>query len=166
MYGSDIGTLKQSEVNWEKGRIKRKRSKTRSRSKSVPLVDYVLWQPTFDLLKQFRSKDKHLVLINENGLPLWRESEDEDSSFCRHNNIKTAYFHLLQQLKLTKEQQKPFKTFRKTGASMLDNSVHGRFSEHYLGETPRSIANKHYIHKNGIEFDAAIQWLGQQLRIV
>ena len=132
----------------------------------MPLVDYPLWQPTFELLKKFRSKHKHLALINENNQPLWRETENSEGSFCRHNNIKTAYFHLLQTLKIPSEAQKPFKTFRKTGATMIDNSAHGRFSEHYLGEAPRSIASKHYLHKNGPDFDAAIIWLGQQLKVI
>jgi hypothetical protein len=47
----------------------------------------------------------------------------------------------------------------------LENSQYGRFSEHYLGEAPKTIASRHYAHKNGSEFDEAIIWLGQQLSI-
>ena len=43
----DIAELKPSEVNWETGRIIRKRTKTHKRG-NVPVVNYKLWQETFD----------------------------------------------------------------------------------------------------------------------
>jgi hypothetical protein len=32
---------------------------------------------------------------------------------------------------------------------MLYQSEYGRFAEHFLGEAPHSIANKHYAGQNG-----------------
>ena len=163
MYPKDIATLGQSEVDWEKGRIIRKRTKTRDRSKKVPKVDYLLWQETFALLKECRSADPEIALLNEDGNPLWSE-EDKDGKWKRNNNIKNSFFRLLvKQMKLPKDKRKPLKSLRKTGATLLENSEYGRFSEHYLGEAPHSTASRHYAHKNGTEFDLAVKWLGEQL---
>jgi integrase len=166
MYGSDIGTLAQNEVNWETGRICRKRTKTRNRSENVPKVDYPLWSETFRLLKCFRSEHPTLVLLNNKNEPLVEES-DKDGKWHRKNNIKGLFFQFqFRELGLKKpEQRKPLKSFRKTGATLLEQSVYGRFSEHYLGEAPSTMASRHYVHKNGPEFDEAILWLGKQLGI-
>jgi len=45
----DISELKQSEVDWQRGRITRKRSKT-AKHESAPVVEYPLWQETFVLI--------------------------------------------------------------------------------------------------------------------
>lgn len=168
MYPSDIGQLRQNEVDWMKGRICRKRTKTRDRSENVPRVDYPLWRRTFELLKKFRSDDETLALVNANGQPLWREEEKEDGIFWRDDNIKSSYWQLqTRQLKLKKgdKRRKPLKSFRKTGATLLEQSKYGRFAEHFLGEAPTTIANAHYAHQNGKEFDEAVLWLGEQLKI-
>ena len=166
-YGSDIGTLKKSEVDLVGGRIKRQRTKTRGRSKNVPCVDYPLWKRTRRLLeKLIDTSDGEFALLTEDGLPLWREVENSEGKFCRLNAVKSALFHLQHDvMKLAKKDRKPLKSLRKTGATMLENSVYGRFSEHYLGEAPKTIASRHYAHKNGSEFDEAILWLGKRLGI-
>ena len=164
-YGVDIAALRQDEVDWQAGRISRQRTKTRNRSKSVPKVSYMLWRQTFDLLKKNRSNHPDLVLLNENRKPLWSESE-KHGKFNRNNNVKTAYFHLWEKkLKQTKGF-KPFKTLRKTAASLLEtHKDYGRYAEYFLGEAPSSIAGRHYIQPSTKRFDAALRWLGQQLGI-
>ncbi len=161
MYPKDIATLGQAEVDWVSGRIVRKRTKTRDRSKNVPKVDYHLWTATFALLKEHRSNHPDIALLNEDGNSLWSE-EDKDGKWMRNNNIKNSFFRLLVRMKLPKEDRKPLKSLRKTGATLLENSKYGRFSEHFLGEAPHSTASRHYSHKNGAEFDTAIKWLGRQ----
>ena len=47
----DISDLKPQQVDWEAGRITRKRSKTKTQRK-VPIVSYQLWPTTLALLKQ------------------------------------------------------------------------------------------------------------------
>jgi integrase len=86
----------------------------------------------------------------------WEAAPGTDCPICSSDKGK----------KTTVERcRKPLKSLRKTGASILENSQYGRFSEHYLGEAPKTIASRHYAHKNGSEFDEAIIWLGQQLSI-
>lgn len=163
MYPNDISSLLHTEVDWIGGRIIRKRTKTRDKSEKVPKVDYPLWKETFRLLKECRSDHSTLVLVNESGLPLVEES-DKEGKWKRRNNIKSEFFRLQHRtMKLSAKERKPLKSLRKTGATMLEQSVYGRFAEHYLGEAPSTIASKHYVHKNGPEFDEAIKWLGQAL---
>ena len=159
MYPKDISMLSQDEVDWKQGRIKRQRTKTRERSNNVPKVDYILWRTTFNLLKKCRSKHKTLALTNEQGGPLWVQADDKAKSSA----VECSWKRLIG--KLPKDKRKPFKSLRKTGASLLENSQYGRFSEHFLGEAPKTIASRHYAHKNGSEFDEAIIWLGKQLGI-
>ena len=163
MYPHDISELRQGEVDWENGRINRKRTKTRDSSENVPKVDYPLWPSTFALLKQFRSEDPERVLVNEDGKPLWVESISTNGKLNRNSNIQSAYFQL--QKKVPEAMRRGLKTLRKTGASLLEQSAYGRFSEHYLGEAPKTTASRHYSHRNGSEFDEAVKWLGTQLGI-
>ncbi len=170
MYPKDIAVLAPDEIIWETGRIYRKRTKTRDRSKKVPKVNYLLWKETRDLLKEAYSQrmklfpDKHpeFALLNEDGNPLWSEHE-VDGKWKRNNAVKCSFFRLLNKMKLSKDKKKPLKSLRKTGATLLENSEYGRFSEHYLGEAPHTTASRHYSHKNGEEFDQAIMWLGTRL---
>jgi hypothetical protein len=46
----DISDLQQDEVDWRRGRIKRKRSKEKD-EENVPVVEFQLWPRTFELLK-------------------------------------------------------------------------------------------------------------------
>jgi integrase len=164
-YGVDIAALKQSEVDWAGGRIRRQRTKTRNSSQKVPKVDYLLWRQTFDLLKKSRSDHPELVLLNERGKPLWSETE-KNGKFNRNNNVKTAYFHLWETKFKQTKGFKPFKTLRKTAASLLEtHKEYGRYAEYFLGETPRSIASRHYVKPSPKQFDAACRWLGKQLGI-
>ena len=165
MYPQDISSLTQDEVDWERGRINRKRTKTRNRSENVPKVDYLLWRETFALLKKCRSNHPTLVLLNENGKPLLTEQESKNGKLSRNQNVQFAYRRLQEKMKVEGEAKKGLKAFRKTGATLLEQSIYGRFVEHYLGEAPQTIASRHYAHKNGAEFDQAIKWLGEQLGI-
>ena len=162
MYPQDITFLQQNEVDWEQGRINRKRTKTRDRSEKVPKVDYPLWRETFALLTKHRSNDPNLVLLNREGKPLLTEKQSKNGKLSRNQNIQFAYRRLQEKMKVTGEAKKGLKAFRKTGSTTLEQSPYGRFSEHYLGEAPHTTASKHYSHKNGPEFDEAIRWLGEQ----
>ena len=70
----DVANLRQDEVDWEHGRIKRKRTKTKSK-KAVPVVNYPLWSETWALLKQFREPSGDLVLRTHSG-KAWVRDED------------------------------------------------------------------------------------------
>jgi integrase len=169
-YAVDIGTLRQDEVDWDNGRIRRQRTKTRDRSKKVPEVDYLLWRQTFALLKQYRNPGLHhpeLALVNEEGNPLWWEKENKEGKVCRNNTVKCCYFRLQNDdLKLPPEKRKSWKILRKTAASMLeDHETYGRYAEYFLGEVPRGTTSRHYVEPSTRQFDAALEWLGKQFEL-
>ena len=152
MYPSDIGLLEQKEVDWKKGRIIRQRTKTRTKG-DPPIVDFLLWKPTFTLLKKFHSNHSTYAVLSEVGKPLYNIEHRQN------NSIKTAYTRLVKRAKI----EKSWKGLRKTGATMLENGPTG-VSEHTL-ESPKTVASRHYSHQNGKEFDTALAWLGKQLGV-
>jgi integrase len=157
-YPVDVARLRQDEVDWEEGRIIRKRTKTRGRSDKVPTVNYRLWRESFTLLTKYRSADPEFVLLNRNGTPLWKEVE-KNGKFTRVSNIKCNFFRLQKKTGI----KKSLKQIRKTAASMLENHPeYGRYAEYFLGEVPRSVTSRHYVQPSKEQFDAALTWLGEQ----
>lgn len=154
MTQQDVADLKQTEVDWKRGRVIRKRSKT-EKHKNVPEVEYVLWEETFKLLQQNRSKDETLALTNRNGSPL-KVEEIVNGKVKKNDNVKNAYFRLCKKANVTK----PLKLLRKTAASKLaEHSEFGKFAQHFLGHSPQTIADKHYIRPSQEQFDNALIWL-------
>jgi hypothetical protein len=172
MLQQDISDLKHEEVDWDEGRVKRKRSKTRRKSNgnsNIPEVDWKLWGRTFELLKAHRSKSQNHVLLNANGNPLKRSVIGDDGKINNTSNIAKQYERLQVKLKIKKKGRKPFKTLRATGSSTLESSSKfSRFAQHYLADAPRSIIEKHYIADIGDrqdQFDEAIVWMGKQFGV-
>jgi len=160
MTQADAADLKQTEVDWDKGRIKRKRTKTQNH-KNVPEVDYALWPRTFNLLKKHRNEHSDLVLTNRNGEPLKVETI-QDGKHTKKDNIRSAFVRLQRKTKI----DKPFKLLRKTGATKLGEHPHYRtLVDLYLSHSPRTIAERHYQGSPGSLFDEAIEWLGKQFNI-
>lgn len=55
------------------------------------------------------------------------------------------------------------KLFRKTAASKLgEHPEFGKFAQYFLGHSPRTVADKHYVRPSEEHFDRAISWLCQQ----
>jgi integrase len=157
---TDIAELRDDEVDWSGGRIVRKRSKTRDHE-DVPTVDYKMWPATLELLRQYRSGGE-LVLLTESG-NLWAYEVMLDGKMKSTDNIASNYTHLKRKLKGRGIVAKPLKLIRKTSASLLgSHEVYGRFATHFLGHSPRSIADKHYVRPDQNLFDEAVAWLGKQ----
>jgi hypothetical protein len=136
----------------------RKRSKT-AKQKDVPVVNYLLWPGTFDLLKQHRSGQGR-VLLTESGQP-WVWQELVNGKKRGSDNFRSNFTHLQDTLK---GFNKPPKLLRKTAATLLDShSEYSRYSTLFLGHSPRSIADRHYVKSSQKQFDEAVLWLGRQL---
>ncbi len=117
MYQNDISELVQSEVDWKKGTITRRRSKTKDRkSKDIPTVTYKLWRCTFDLLKQYRQETGDIVLLTERG-NRWVSSRLENGILKRADNHHSTWVNLVKKTGIRKAS----KLLRKTAASTLDN---------------------------------------------
>jgi len=165
-YGIDIATLEQDMVDWKAGRIIRKRHKEQD-TENAPVVNWLLWPETLRLLKEHRSKDKRLVLVNEDGKPL-RVATLEDRNdgkgdkFRKSDNIRSAVSRTMRKLKIKKSPS----DLRKTGPSKLEeHDVYGRYSQHFLGQAPDSVAGKHYVVPSQEQLDRAIVWLQKQFGI-
>ena len=159
MQQQDIAQLRQDEVDWERGRIIRRRSKTRGHA-NVPEVNYKLWADTFALLKECRSADSSVVLLNKKGGSLKTE-RIVAGRLKKVDDIRSAYARVVRKLKI--KQPKPLKLIRKTAASKLEeHRDYGKYGQHYLGQAPSTIADKHYVIPSQKAFDDAIEWLGKQ----
>jgi integrase len=156
MTQQDISDLEDEEVDWQEGRILRKRSKT-SDKKSTPTVNYKLWPVTFELLRKYRSGTP-TVLLTESGRPFVRK-ELVQGRLIKSDNIRSNFAHVRNRVKFPKS----LKLLRKTSATLLEShETYGRFTQHFLGHAPRTIAARHYAAPAQDLFDAAVDWLGQQ----
>jgi integrase len=147
----DVSDLHPSEVDWDEGRITRRRSKTEKKG-TTPIISYVLWEATWALLKKFGHREGDHVLLTHNGRP-WVRDEIVNGKRKKSDSIKSLYVHL--------KVKHPLKRFRKMGATVLDK----RFPESvelYLGHAPRTITQKPYVPPDRDRFDEAIRWLGKQ----
>ena len=155
----DVSDLAWAEVDWENGRITRKRSNTDDKA-GVPTLSYRLWPQTLELLRRFRSNHPTLALTTQSGRSWVRDFIDEKGIRRRVDAVKSDYAHLCKRLGL----KKPMSTLRKTGPSLLEE--HGEFghhSQHFLGQAPTSIAAKLYVSPSREQFDRAVTWLGEQI---
>jgi integrase len=163
---SDIAQLKDQEVDWDRGRISRKRSKTRKHG-DVPEVLYKLWQPTFELLKSYRS-GQETVLLTKTGR-LWVFEELTPEGKLRSTDSVATNFN---RLKATLGKRgividKPLKSLRKTSATLIEShETFGRYVSHFLGHSPRTIRDKHYAAPAVELFDEIMDWLGRQYGFV
>ena len=162
-YQVDIAKLTLAQVNMNKGRIERKRSKTKGYV-NVPLVNYKLWGKTKALLAKYLNTDKTnpLALLNEDGGALQRKYIGADGKAKKVCNITSAYKRLARRLGLTHS----LGSLRKTSADLLFNSKTYRpLHVQFLGHSPRSIAEKFYVDANATTLDNAIRWLGTQYEL-
>jgi len=158
---ADISHLRHSEVDWENGRITRRRTKTKDRSENVPKVTYELFPETFALLKEFRSTHADLVLVNQHGSPLAHICR-KDGKNIQTDTISKAVRAFRLQNGLSADL--PMKNLRTTAASMINNEPRFRgLGELFLGHAPRSIAAKHYFRVDEHTLDEPLAWLREQL---
>lgn len=165
----DLSSLMKSEVDWETGRITRKRSKT-EKAVGTPVVSYKLWDVTFDLLKKLKAKRGDRVLTTRNGTPYVIESIKKDAKglpTIERKDVLARTFYLYQ--KQTFGNQISFKSLRKTGNTTLGGSEYRDLRHHYLGHSEKSIADKHYDVES-VEFraifDKAVDFIGRKLEII
>lgn len=153
----DLSDLLHTEVDWNSGRIDRKRSKTKD-TDDVPVVSYKLWPETFALLKKHRSKHPDRVLTNPKGKPLKVETI-ANAKVKTVDSVRAVWLRIERRTGITK----PMKLLRKTASTKLgSHPTYSRFAQHFLGHSPGTMADKHYVQPSKPEFDKAVEWLGKQ----
>jgi integrase len=158
---ADIAVLRKSEVNLAEGRLVYSRTKT-MRARNAPVVNYRLWNITVEALRAVESQSGDLWFTTLKGGPLKTSKVVEG----RHIEWSIVAHRWKVWQKSKKVPEKPFKMFRKTGATTIGDSKHRPWVELYLADVPTSIAGKHYDIKSGKiipELDKALVYLGQQL---
>jgi integrase len=162
MTQKDISDLDVTEVDWDAGRVTRKRSKTKG-FENVPIVRYPLWSETLDLLRQECSgADAGSVLLNSKGNPLIYSEVGADNRLKRNDNVRSAYERVTRSVGI----KKPLKCLKKTSASLIrDNPRYASLEDLFLGHAPRRMSDKHYTSVPYSLFDEAIAWLGSELEI-
>jgi integrase len=160
MYQNDIAELLAEEVNWTRGTLTRARSKTRERG--GPVVTYKLWPETLALLKKHRAKDGDLALATDEGKPLVRYWL-EDGAMRRYDCIHSAWSRLAAKMG-GRKMRLGMKHLRKTAASLLGQHPQYKFyANHFLADSPRTVADRHYVVPSDEEFFAALAWLRGQV---
>ena len=166
MYASDMGALRHAEVDWECGRIKRKRTKT-EKQKNVPVVDYPLWPETFRLLKKFRSDPKHseVVLLTARGEPIAGE-ELEGGKRKRVTVVDVAHRKRCKQLGIPTKGNGMIRMRKVVGDLLADNLTYNSLVHLYLCQAPKTQAEKAYTTFPTKSFNEAMEWVGKELEIV
>jgi integrase len=160
----DVAKLRRDEVDLDKGRITRKRTK-RDHDPNAPVTSYPLWPTTLALLKKFIQHDGKLALLTPKGAPLLVEKFKPDGkSVTTTDSTKRWWFEFRKKLGM---QGRQLKGLRKLGATLLDgHPVYERFGEHFLAHSPKKLKDRHYIAESAARqalFDEAVAWLGLQL---
>jgi integrase len=154
MTNVDIGSLRKDQVNLKTGRLVRKRVKTETHE-LVPTVDYRLWPETLKLLKEHWSKHPELGLTSSDGTSLYT-SWFEGKNTRKKDLLALAWRRAKVSI--------PLKAFRSISATLLEShAAYGRYKSHFLGHSPKGIADKHYAAPSGELFDTILVWLHDQI---
>ena len=145
------GKTDSGHIDWRQRRVIRQRQKTKGKGR-IPTVCYKLWNETFDLLKKYRSEHERYCLLTKTGTSLWlRDGKRKDAIYDRSwKNLKS----------LTPKQ------LRAGGATILGHhQTFKLYIPQFLADSPRGIPDRHYVVPSQPQFDAAIVWLGKQLKV-
>ena len=164
----DLSDLTHEEIDWKEGRIIRQRSKTKTK-KNTPIVNYPLWSETLRLLKQSATGPKSpSVLMTDENKSLVQELI-ENGSQSRVDVVRSAYERTIKKLKSKgitfldshTNKSKTFTDIRNTSSTMLDDHEEfSRFAQYFLGHSPHTVAEAHYVVPSQRRFDLAVAWLG------
>ncbi len=142
MTSVDMGTLRKEQVNG--GRMVRKRVKTGDYA-NVPTVEYALWPETLKLLKENWSDDETLVLTSQDGTPMYTNAIEGEA---------TPQKDLITQQWKRAKLPIQLKAFRSIAATRLESHrEYGRYKTHFLGHSPKLLADKNYAAPSAALFD-------------
>lgn len=168
MLPSDVADLKQKEYNGT--HITRRRKKTgkkfAGKANNVPLVSWILWDTTKELLDKHRSTNPEWLLVNANGNQIVTSKIRMDGRIGIVSNVTTSWSRLTQKMKKKGVIVRPLEQLRKTGSSKLESHKdYGRYSQFFLGQAPSSVAEKRYAAPSQDVFNEAMKWLAKQFNL-
>jgi len=164
----DLAELSKNALDLSRGQLTRKRFKTEDHE-NVPTVIYPLWPETLQLLKSHLNKDDKIVnrhgeplaLVSTDGKPLLVKGHNAKGQLTKTDAIRSAFNRVMRKLKNEGTViDGSLKLLRKTASSKLEaHPSYGRYVIHFLGQSPDSIAGKHYVTPDQQQFTAAVKWL-------
>ncbi|UUO07857.1 hypothetical protein M4951_05970 [Blastopirellula sp. J2-11] len=164
----DIAELPKTAVDLRLGLLTRKRFKTEDHE-NVPTVTYPLWPETLRLLKIHLHKDdsvlnRHgdpLALVSTDRKPLLTKRHNAEGKLIKTDAIRSAFNRVIRKLKEDEVViDGSLKLFRKTASSKLEtHPTYGRYVVHFLGQSPDTIAGRHYVTPSQEQFSEAVKWL-------
>jgi hypothetical protein len=159
MLGVDMALMRHEEL--QKGRVRRKRTKTR-KGENVPEVEHVLWPETLALLDKYPRTHPEYVLTSKTGTPLWR-AEIRDGKKVKVDLVSLQWHRGRGEGRATKPAI-PLKALRSVSATIIEaHEAYGRFTDHFLGHSPRTIKDRHYAAPPQELFDKIVMWLRGQV---
>jgi hypothetical protein len=109
-------------------------------------------------LKRWRTGGE-IVLLTRSGRRWSWEEIGADGKTHTADSIATNFRRLRESLGITKSLDK----LRKTSATHIEShKEYGRYKSHFLGLSPRSIADRHYAAPSKELFDEILLWLGNR----
>jgi hypothetical protein len=116
------------------------------------------------MLARQQEKKGVLAFLSARGTPLLRTTDNN-----HRVDLIAEQFALLRKAlaSVQSDLARSFKHFRKTSATLLNSHrLYRGLVQHFLGQTPDSIAKRHYAAEDQQLFDEAVDWLGKQLCLV
>ncbi len=154
MTSADIGQLTKDMVDIKMGTLTRKRVKTASHE-NVPTVTYTLWPETLALLSEHWSSHPTLALVSEDGTALWETRQEGDKT-----PVKDLIYQQFKRAKVSIT----IKEFRSIAATEIEkHDSYGRYVPHFLGHSPKTVADKHYRAPSEELFAEILNWLHGRL---
>jgi len=156
----DIASLTPKMLTEKPGYIKRQRSK-KVKGKKIPMVEWVLWDTTKELIEQYRTDRHGLVFTQPDGKPWKVEKLKEDGRVSKNDAIATLW----KPYKKNNNIRLDMEAIRKTSANLLtsaDGDISNRLSiqTKFLGQVPdKGTASKWYVEPPQAELDAAVMRL-------
>jgi integrase len=152
----DISNLRESEIHWDEKVLIHKRIKTKHHD-HVPTITYPLWPSTFALLNLYKSGSSKL-LLTKTGNP-WVTTSYSNGKYTHTDAVASNF----RRIALSSGAKIYPRGLRATAASNLAQHPNFKFyCEHYLGHSPKTVANTHYVKPCQEEFKEAIFWLGER----
>jgi len=154
---SDLSNLETDDLELDEKRIVIQREKM-NQNESSPVVSYLLWDKTIELIKEAMCDDPTYVFQNQRGGRLVVQKHNGDDVVA-YDNLSTYWFRNREKFGLA---EKRLDFIRKTGSTTIEKHNRG-IETLFLGEALGSVARIHYNFNDGEPFpelDDAILHLG------
>jgi hypothetical protein len=125
------------------------------------MVNYRLWPEMARLLKANLSQHPTFVLTSMANTPLWNSYIDANGKRKKNDLITQQWARVKHDGVWIR-----MKDFRSIGATIIaDHREYGRYYHHYLGHSPQSIGDKHYVPPSDALFDEIMEHVGKTLEL-